>query len=151
MPLLIHHTSFSSYQNLCSVKLPDPHFPAVELCCEFPCSAKKETLLFFLHPKGTLVSATSSDCHSCPSDHRELTMAFLLRLLAPTKCHGECGMPTDLPCSLSSAWQDTPGAGFCLKLGLFQYRVLTLHRAGFWLGHSFFQLFLFVFSFFFKW
>lgn len=139
-PCCIHHISFSSYQNLCSVKLPDPHFPAVELCCEFPCSAKEETLLFFLHPKGTLVSATSSDCHSCPSDHRDLTMAFLLWLLAPTKCHGECVMPTDLPCSLSLAWQDTPGAGFCLKPGLFQCRVLTYHRAGFWLGHSFFQL-----------
>lgn len=94
-PCCIHHTFFSSYQNLCSVKLSDLRFPAVELCCEFPCSAKEENLLFFLHPKGTLLSATSSDCHSYAGDHRGLTMAFLLQLLAPKKCHRKCGMPTD--------------------------------------------------------
>lgn len=60
--------------------------PAVECCCRFPCSSK-ERPFYTLHPKGTLMSATSSDCHSCSSSRRDLTMAFLLQLLAPTTYH----------------------------------------------------------------
>lgn len=87
-PHCIHLTSLCSYQSLCSLVInwPDPLSPAAEHCCEFLC----KTFFFFFPPCFLkIMFATSSDCHSYSSDHRDLTTAFLFLLprLSPTICH----------------------------------------------------------------